>query len=123
MDHERDRAVVEEQVLASPADTGERLADGLVGGRDRGLQRRERQGPELLEDEATELGKGEIARVAPDVRRYIANRHPEDVLLIALGGAVEHVGRDGEAFAAWEDAEPTAPQNLPLPPDEPVKGA
>jgi len=77
----------------------------------------------VFEDEVKELGKGEIARVAPDVRRYIANRHPEDVLLIALGGAVEHVGRDGEAFAAWEDAEPTAPQNLPLPPDEPVKGA
>jgi uncharacterized cupin superfamily protein len=75
----------------------------------------------VFEDEVKELGKGEIARVAPDVRRYIANRHPENVLLIALGAAVEHVGRDGEAFAAWEDAEPTSPQNLPLPPDEPVK--
>jgi uncharacterized cupin superfamily protein len=77
----------------------------------------------VFEDEARELGKGEIARVAPDVRRYIANRHPQDVLLLALGGAVEHVGRDGEAFASWEDTEPTSPQQLPLPPDEPVKGA
>jgi mannose-6-phosphate isomerase-like protein (cupin superfamily) len=72
-------------------------------------------------DEVKELGQGEIARVAPEVRRYIANRHPEDVLLIALGGAVEHVGRDGEAFATWEDTEPTSPQELPLPPDEPVQ--
>jgi mannose-6-phosphate isomerase-like protein (cupin superfamily) len=75
----------------------------------------------VFEDEAKELGKGELARVAPDVRRYLANRHPENVLLIALGGAVEHVGRDGEAFARWEDTEPSAPQDLPLPPDEPVK--
>jgi uncharacterized cupin superfamily protein len=77
----------------------------------------------VFEDGAKELGKGEIARVAPEVRRYLANRHPEDVLLIALGGAVEHVGRDGEAFADWADTEPTSPQELPLPPDEPVTGA
>jgi uncharacterized cupin superfamily protein len=76
----------------------------------------------VFEDEVKELGRGEIARVAPDVRRYIANRHPQDVLLIALGGANEHIGRDGEAFADWADTEPTAPQNLPLPPDEPVQG-
>jgi uncharacterized cupin superfamily protein len=77
----------------------------------------------VYEDEVKELGQGEIARVAPEVRRYIANRHPEDVLLIALGGALEHVGRDGEAFGTWEDTEPTSPQELPLPPDEPVKAA
>src|SRR3954466_14888385 len=69
----------------------------------------------VFEDEAKELRKGELARVAPEVRRYIANRHPQDVLLIALGGAVEHVGRDGEAFGTWEDTEPTSPQELPLP--------
>jgi mannose-6-phosphate isomerase-like protein (cupin superfamily) len=77
----------------------------------------------VFEDEVRELGQGEIARVGPEVRRYIANRHPEDVLLIALGGALEHVGRDGEAFASWEDTEPTSPQELPLPPDEPITGA
>jgi mannose-6-phosphate isomerase-like protein (cupin superfamily) len=75
----------------------------------------------VYEDEVKELGQGEIARVAPEVRRYITNRHPEDVLLIALGGAIEHVGRDGEAFGSWEDTEPTSPQELPLPPDEPVR--
>jgi uncharacterized cupin superfamily protein len=74
----------------------------------------------VYEDEVKELGQGDIARVGPEVRRFIANRHPEDVLMIALGGAIEHVGRDGEAFAAWEDTEPTSPQELPLPPDEPV---
>jgi uncharacterized cupin superfamily protein len=77
----------------------------------------------VYQDEVKELRQGEIARVAPEVRRYIANRHPEDVLLIALGGAIEHVGRDGEAFGSWEDTEPTSPQELPLPPDEPVKAS
>jgi mannose-6-phosphate isomerase-like protein (cupin superfamily) len=77
----------------------------------------------VYEDEVKELGQGGIARVGPEVRRFIANRHPEDVLLIALGGAIEHVGRDGEAFASWEDTEPTSPQELPLPPDEPVKAS
>src|SRR3954451_3179425 len=77
----------------------------------------------VFEDEVKELRKGEIARVGPEVRRYIANRHPEDVLLIALGGALEHVGRDGEAFGDWGDTEPSGPQDLPLPADEPVTGA
>ena len=77
----------------------------------------------VYEDEAKELGQGEIARVAPEVRRYLTNRHPEDVLLIALGGALEHIGRDGEAFGKWEDTEPTSPQELPLPPDEPITAA
>jgi uncharacterized cupin superfamily protein len=77
----------------------------------------------FIEGEEHTIGEGELARVAPDVRRAIANTHPENCLMIALGGANEHVGRDGEAFADWADTEPTAPQNLPLPPDEPVKGA
>jgi uncharacterized cupin superfamily protein len=75
----------------------------------------------VFEDEVKELGKGELARVAPEVRRFIANRHPENVLLLAFGGALEHVGRDGEAFGDWADTEPTSPQELPLPPDEPIK--
>jgi mannose-6-phosphate isomerase-like protein (cupin superfamily) len=77
----------------------------------------------VYEDDIKELGQGDIARVGPEVRRFITNRHPEDVLLIALGGALEHVGRDGEAFGSWEDTEPTSPQELPLPPDEPVKAS
>ena len=55
----------------------------------------------MIEREVRELGQGELARVAPEVRRFIANRGEEDVVLIALGGANEHVGRDGEAFEDW----------------------
>ena len=68
-----------------------------------------------IEGEERELGQGELARVAPDVRRQISNRGTEDVLLIALGGAVEHVGRDGEAFTAWEQEAGAPPQEVPLP--------
>jgi quercetin dioxygenase-like cupin family protein len=73
-----------------------------------------------IEGERHELQAGEIARVAPEVRRQIANPHPEDVLLIALGGANEHVGRDGHAFTSWDDATGAPPQEIPLPEDEPV---
>ena len=72
----------------------------------------------VIEGEAKELGQGELARVAPDVRRFIANRGDEDLLLIALGGANEHIGRDGEAFESWEQTEGAPPQEVPLPPDE-----
>ena len=58
--------------------------------------------------------------MAPEVRRQIANPHREPVLLIALGGATEHVGRDGEAFTGWDDTTGAPPQEVPLPEDEPV---
>ena len=73
-----------------------------------------------IEGERHEIGAGEIARVAPEVRRQIANPSTEDVLLIALGGATEHIGRDGEAFTSWDDTTGAPPQEIPLPEDEPV---
>jgi len=72
----------------------------------------------VIERETRELGQGELARVAPEVRRFIANRGEEDVVLIALGGSTEHVGRDGEAFVDWDQEEGAPPQEVPLPPDE-----
>src|SRR4051795_11864696 len=72
-----------------------------------------------IEGEERELGQGELARVAPGVRRQIANRGTEDVLLLALGGHGEHVGRDGEAFTAWEQEAGAPPQEVPLPDDLP----
>jgi mannose-6-phosphate isomerase-like protein (cupin superfamily) len=72
----------------------------------------------VIEREPRQLGQGELARVAPEVRRFIANRGEEDVVLIALGGSNEHVGRDGEAFEDWDQEEGRPPQQVPLPPDE-----
>ena len=71
----------------------------------------------LLEGERTELAVGELVRVAPRVRRQLVNRGPGRVVVVALGGASEHVGRDGEAFGDWTDEQPVSPQELPMPPD------
>lgn len=73
-----------------------------------------------IEGERHELGPGQLARVAPDVRRQLANPHAEDVLLVALGSAKQHEGRDGEAFTSWDASDPAPPQEVPLPADEPV---
>jgi uncharacterized cupin superfamily protein len=77
----------------------------------------------LIEGEEHRLSTGGLARVAPSVRRQLVNRRPERLVLLALGGAVEHEGRDGEAFAAWDDATPQRPQDIPLPADVPVETA
>jgi quercetin dioxygenase-like cupin family protein len=71
----------------------------------------------LLEGEESDLRVGEIIRVAPQVRRQLVNRGPGRLVLLALGGAAEHQGRDGEAFVAWEDENSVSPQELPMPPD------
>ena len=70
-----------------------------------------------VEGEERELAQGELARVAPGVRRQLVNKGGEDVLLLALGGANEHVGRDGEAFVSWDDEVGAPPQEVPLPDD------
>jgi mannose-6-phosphate isomerase-like protein (cupin superfamily) len=71
----------------------------------------------LIEGERTELSVGELIRVAPQVRRQLVNRGPGRLLLLALGGANEHQGRDGEAFRDWSEEQPVSPQELPMPPD------
>jgi mannose-6-phosphate isomerase-like protein (cupin superfamily) len=70
-----------------------------------------------IEGAETDLGAGELVRVAPSVRRQLINRGPDRVVLLALGGEGEHGGRDGEAFASWEDATGAAPQEIALPAD------
>jgi uncharacterized cupin superfamily protein len=70
-----------------------------------------------IEGDERTLAQGELARVAPAVRRQLVNKGDEDVLLLALGGAVEHVGRDGEAFESWDAQTGAPPQDVPLPSD------
>ena len=60
-----------------------------------------------------------MARVGPDVRRQLTNRGSELLAVLAIGGAEPHEGRDGVAYAAWEDEEGRSPQEVPLPPDLP----
>ncbi len=71
----------------------------------------------IIEGEPTELEQDELIRVAPQVRRQLVNPGPGRVLLLALGGAVEHDGRDGEAFVTWEQQTGAPPQEVPLPAD------
>ena len=71
----------------------------------------------LIESEPHELAAGEIARVAPHVRRQLVNAGDERCVVLAVGAAGGYVGRDGEAFASWDDTEGRPPQAVPLPED------
>ena len=77
----------------------------------------------LLEGEEHRVPTGGLVRVAPDIRRKLVNRRPQRLVLLALGGAVEHEGRDGEAFVSWEATEGAPPQEIAPPPDVPVDPA
>jgi uncharacterized cupin superfamily protein len=78
----------------------------------------------LLEGgEEHRLAEGALVRVAPGVRRQLVNRRPRRLVLLALGGATEHEGRDGIAYASWEATEGGPPQETPAPPDVPVEPA
>ena len=62
-----------------------------------------------------------VVRVAPFIRRQLVNAGDEPVVLVALGGAGEHVGRDGRAWESWDDSGPgLSPQEIPLPDDLPA---
>ena len=73
----------------------------------------------LVEREESVFERGELVRIAPDLRRQLVNRAPARLLILALGGSGEHTGRDGEAFASWDDETGAPPQEVPLPPDLP----
>jgi uncharacterized cupin superfamily protein len=75
----------------------------------------------IVDREEHDLGDGEAARVAPEVRRQLVNRGPSRAALIALGGANAHEGRDGEAFGDWDDPNPRPPAEIPLPEDLPAE--
>jgi mannose-6-phosphate isomerase-like protein (cupin superfamily) len=66
------------------------------------------------------LGERRVARVPPGVRRQLVNAGPERLVLLALGGAGEHVGRDGSAWETWDEQGPGRPPlEIPLPDDLP----
>ena len=73
----------------------------------------------LVEGEHQVLERGELLRVAPELRRQLVNRGPERAIVLALGGAGEHAGRDAEAFTSWEDERGAPPREVPLPEDLP----
>ncbi len=72
-----------------------------------------------VEGEPRELAPGSLARVAPKLRRRLSNRGDALLLVLAVGGAGRHEGRDGLAFRSWDDTEGAPPQQIPIPPDLP----
>jgi len=75
----------------------------------------------LVEREEFSLGPMQVVRVAAELRRQLVNYHRDPVTLLALGGAMPHEGRDGEAFGDWSDTEGAPPQEVPLPGDVPTR--
>jgi uncharacterized cupin superfamily protein len=73
----------------------------------------------LVEEAEFELAEGELARLPPTLRRQLVNRSSTPCIVVAIGGAGVHVGRDGEAFNDWRELEGRPPQEIPLPADVP----
>jgi len=75
----------------------------------------------ILEDgEEHALGRGKLVRVGPEERRQLVNRGDQRLVMLALGGHGEHVGRDGRAWESWDEGgEGRPPQEVPLPDDLP----
>jgi uncharacterized cupin superfamily protein len=71
-----------------------------------------------FEDGARELARGELARVAPDLRRQLWNRTDEPLFVLAIGGAEPHEGRDGRAYPSWDEhGDGHPPHEVELPDD------
>jgi uncharacterized cupin superfamily protein len=74
----------------------------------------------LIEGVEHVLGPDRLLRVGPAVRRQLANAGAQRVVLVALGGAGEHEGRDARAWRSWDDDGPgSPPAEVPLPEDLP----
>ena len=74
----------------------------------------------VVEDVEHDIPMDRLVRVAPDVRRQLVNRGPHRLVLLAIGGAQPHEGRDGVAWHDWDDPESGAPADIPLPDDLPA---
>ena len=74
----------------------------------------------LIESVEHLFGPDSLVRVGARVRRQLVNAGPSRVVVVALGGAGEHFGRDGQAWVTWQDTGPgRPPQEIPLPEDLP----
>jgi mannose-6-phosphate isomerase-like protein (cupin superfamily) len=76
----------------------------------------------IVEGEEHVVGADQVARVGPSLRRQLVNAGPERLVMLALGGAGEHAGRDALAWESWDDIDAPGrqPQEVPLPDDLPT---
>jgi uncharacterized cupin superfamily protein len=66
------------------------------------------------------LGADRLGRVPATVRHQLVNAGSQPLVLLALGAAGEHVGRDGSAWESWDQTGPGRPPlEVPLPEDLP----
>jgi uncharacterized cupin superfamily protein len=70
-----------------------------------------------IEGAERELPRNSAVRIAPGVRRQLTNRGSDTLVLLALGGAQPHEGRDGLAWEDWDDSDGRPPPEVPMPPD------
>jgi uncharacterized cupin superfamily protein len=74
----------------------------------------------IVEGDEHVLGEGQLARVSPEAKRQLTNPGATKTVVLALGGAGEHQGRDGVAWSGWDDeSEGRSPQEVPMPADLP----
>lgn len=71
----------------------------------------------IVEREDHWLRQGQVARLAAHERRQLVNGSTERCLVLAVGAAGDHPGRDGEAFESWDHSEGRPPRDIPLPSD------
>jgi uncharacterized cupin superfamily protein len=75
----------------------------------------------VVEGDEHVVGPDRVARVGPAARRQLVNAGAGRLVLVALGGSGEHVGRDGRAWTSWDEAGPgRTPADVPLPDDLPA---
>ncbi len=75
----------------------------------------------LLDGAEYVLGPDRAVRVGPHMRRQLVNAGSRRVVLLALGAAGEHTGRDGRAWRSFaEEGDGAPPQEVPLPEDLPA---
>jgi uncharacterized cupin superfamily protein len=72
-------------------------------------------------EEQPVLKSDDVARVGHAVRRQVVNAGGERLVILALGSAGQHIGRDGKAWESWdEEGDGRPPQEVPLPADLPT---
>ena len=74
----------------------------------------------VVDGQEHDVGALHAARVAPAVRRQLVNRGPGRLVLLALGGAEPHAGRDGVVYVDWTSPPAGSPQDVPMPDDLPA---